>query len=77
MPHGNRLRRIAQDWLRDAKFGVLVHQGANSGPAFGNDWHLRDMYISSNAAYRHQVAQIWFTGKYLLARNDATLVAHI
>jgi len=44
------------DWFRDAKFGIFLHWGVYSVPAFGNEWYSRNMYIPDNAAYKHQVA---------------------
>ena len=44
------------DWFRDAKFGIFLHWGVYSVPAFGNEWYSRNMYIPANAAYKHQVA---------------------
>ena len=44
------------DWFRDAKFGIFLHWGVYSVPAFGNEWYSRNMYIPGNAAYKHQVA---------------------
>jgi len=44
------------DWFRDAKFGIFLHWGVYSVPAFGNEWYSRNMYIPGNAAYKHQIA---------------------
>jgi alpha-L-fucosidase len=44
------------DWFRDAKFGIFLHWGVYSVPAFGNEWYSRNMYIPGSAAYKHQVA---------------------
>ena len=44
------------DWFRDAKFGIFLHWGVYSVPAFGNEWYSRNMYIPGNAAYEHQIA---------------------
>ena len=32
------------DWFRDAKFGIFVHWGPYSVPAFGIEWYARNMY---------------------------------
>ena len=32
-------------WYRDAKFGIFIHWGAYSVPAFGSEWYPRQMYI--------------------------------
>lgn len=44
------------DWFRDAKFGIFLHWGVYSVPAFGNEWYSRNMYIPGNAAYEHHIA---------------------
>jgi Alpha-L-fucosidase len=44
------------EWFRNAKFGIFLHWGVYSVPAFGNEWYSRNMYIPNNAAYKHQVA---------------------
>jgi len=42
-------------WYRDAKFGIFIHWGVYSVPAFGNEWYPRNMYIEGNAAFKHHV----------------------
>jgi len=44
------------NWFRDAKFGIFIHWGVYSVPAFANEWYSRNMYVPGNAAYEHQVA---------------------
>ena len=34
-------------WYRDAKFGIFIHWGAYSVPAFGSEWYPRQMYIDA------------------------------
>jgi alpha-L-fucosidase len=46
----------APDWFRDAKFGIFLHWGVYSVPAFANEWYSRNMYVPGNAAFQHQVA---------------------
>ena len=41
------------DWYRDAKFGIFVHWGPYSVPAFGNEWYARNMYVVGQAEYDH------------------------
>lgn len=43
-------------WFRNAKFGIFIHWGVYSVPAFGNEWYSRNMYIQGSPDYRHQVA---------------------
>lgn len=44
------------EWFRDAKFGIFLHWGVYSVPAFGNEWYSRNMYVPGNSAFEHQVA---------------------
>src|SRR5947199_2851056 len=32
-------------WYEDAKFGIFIHWGAYSVPAFGSEWYPRNMYL--------------------------------
>ena len=32
------------EWFRDAKFGIFIHWGVYSVPAFGNEWYGHHMY---------------------------------
>lgn len=32
------------DWYQNAKFGIFIHWGVYSVPAFGNEWYPRHMY---------------------------------
>lgn len=44
------------DWFRDAKFGIFIHWGVYSVPAFGNEWYPRNMYIKDSPEYKHHIA---------------------
>src|SRR5437870_13887905 len=44
------------EWYRDAKFGIFIHWGVYSVPAFGNEWYPRLMYIDGSAEYKHHIA---------------------
>ena len=46
----------APGWYKDAKFGIFVHWGVYSVPAFGSEWYPRDMYIKGTDEYKHQIA---------------------
>src|SRR3546814_4283604 len=46
------------DWFRDAKFGIFIHWGAYSVPAFANEWYSRNMYVPGNRAYEHHPKKI-------------------
>lgn len=43
------------NWFRDAKFGIFLHWGVYSVPAFGNEWYSRNMYVPGNADYLHHI----------------------
>jgi alpha-L-fucosidase len=43
-------------WYEDAKFGIFIHWGAYSVPAFGNEWYPRSMYRPGTDEYKHQIA---------------------
>lgn len=43
-------------WFRDAKFGVFVHWGPYSVPAFGNEWYSRNMYLPGEPEFEHHRA---------------------
>lgn len=44
------------DWFRDAKFGVFLHWGVYSVPAFANEWYSRNMYVHGSPAYAYHRA---------------------
>ena len=39
--------RVPQ-WYRNAKFGIFIHWGLYSVPAFENEWYPRNMYIEGS-----------------------------
>jgi alpha-L-fucosidase len=43
------------DWYVDGKFGIFVHWGLYSVPAFGNEWYPRNMYKKGEPAFEHHV----------------------
>ena len=43
-------------WFRDAKFGIFIHWGVYSVPAFGSEWYSRNMYQRDNPAFQHHIA---------------------
>lgn len=45
-------------WYQDAKFGVFIHWGVYSVPAFANEWYARNMYIQGSPEYEHHI-QTW------------------
>ncbi len=44
------------DWYMDAKFGIFIHWGVYSVPAFDSEWYPRVMYIEGSDAYKHHIA---------------------
>ena len=46
----------APEWYKDAKFGIFIHWGAYSLPAFGSEWYPRNMYEPGFDAYKHHIA---------------------
>ena len=43
----------APKWFRNAKFGIFIHWGLFSVPAFRNEWYSRNMYIQSMEEWQH------------------------
>ena len=43
-------------WYKDAKFGIFIHWGVYSVPAFANEWYPRDMYREGSDEYKHHIA---------------------
>lgn len=37
------------EWYQDAKFGIFIHWGVYSVPAFGNEWYPREMYNATKS----------------------------
>jgi alpha-L-fucosidase len=44
------------EWYKDAKFGVFIHWGVYSVPAFGSEWYPRLMYMQGSPENLHEVA---------------------
>jgi alpha-L-fucosidase len=45
------------EWYKDAKFGIFIHWGVYSVPAFGSEWYPRDMYRKDSNEYKHHLAR--------------------
>lgn len=41
------------EWYKNAKFGIFVHWGIYSVPAFDNEWYSRNMYLEGDVAYEY------------------------
>jgi alpha-L-fucosidase len=44
------------EWYKDAKFGIFIHWGVYSVPAYGSEWYPREMYIQGSDVYKHHIA---------------------
>lgn len=42
-------------WYRKGRFGLFVHWGVYSVPAFGNEWYPRRMYLKFDPCFKHRV----------------------
>ena len=42
------------DWFQDAKFGIFIHWGVYSVPAFASEWYPRDMYRKDSKEFKHE-----------------------
>ena len=43
------------EWYQNAKFGIFIHWGVYSVPAFRNEWYPRNMYIQGSDEYEHHI----------------------
>ena len=43
------------EWYQQAKFGIFIHWGVYSVPAFGNEWYSRHMYVQGSREFEHHV----------------------
>lgn len=41
------------EWYKNAKFGIFIHWGIYSVPAFGSEWYSRNMYIQGSPEFEH------------------------
>jgi alpha-L-fucosidase len=42
-------------WYEDGKFGIFIHWGIFSVPAFNNEWYSRNMYIQGSPEFEHHI----------------------
>jgi alpha-L-fucosidase len=40
-------------WFQDIKFGIFIHWGIYSVPAFDNEWYPRSMYLRDHICFEH------------------------
>ncbi|WP_353062413.1 alpha-L-fucosidase [Tunturibacter psychrotolerans] len=45
------------EWYKDAKFGIFIHWGLYSVPAFGSEWYPREMYVKGSEVNKHHLAK--------------------
>ena len=43
------------EWYKNAKFGIFIHWGVYSVPAFGSEWYPRMMYLQGTPVFEHHV----------------------
>lgn len=42
-------------WYQDVKFGIFIHWGVFSVPAFRSEWYPRNMYMEGSPEYQHHL----------------------
>jgi len=42
-------------WYQNAKFGIFIHWGVYSVPAYGNEWYPRQCYTEGTKTYYHHI----------------------
>jgi len=52
------------EWYKDAKFGIFIHWGVYSVPAFGNEWYPRNMYSAGSLENKHHIATYGAVDKF-------------
>jgi alpha-L-fucosidase len=43
------------EWYRNAKFGIFIHWGVYSVPAYSSEWYPRYMYIKDSPVYNYHI----------------------
>lgn len=43
------------EWYLNDKFGIFIHWGVYSVPAFGNEWYPRNMYLQDSKEFHHHL----------------------
>jgi len=51
-----RQHQVAK-WFDDAKFGIFIHWGVYSVPAYGSEWYPHYMYLKDSDIYKYHVQQ--------------------
>ncbi len=47
--------RDMPEWMYGGKFGIFIHWGVYSVPAFANEWYPRNMYRQGTPEYQHHI----------------------
>jgi len=56
-PNWDSLKQYSvPEWYLDAKFGIFIHWGVYSVPAFGNEWYPRNMYNHGSPEFEHHLS---------------------
>lgn len=56
--------KTTPDWYADAKFGIFLHWGVFSVPAFANEWYSRNMYQQGGSEYAYHRATFGPQGRF-------------
>lgn len=48
-------RHETPNWFKDSKFGIFIHWGVYSVPAFSSEWYSRNMYIQGSKEFEHHI----------------------
>ena len=43
-------------WYEEGRFGIFIHWGVYSVPAFGSEWYPRQMYLEGTKEFQHHRA---------------------
>ncbi|AAK43160.1 hypothetical protein SULI_04070 [Saccharolobus solfataricus] len=46
---------IVPSWFTTSKFGIFIHWGVYSVPAFGNEWYPRYMYMPDRPEHQYHL----------------------
>ncbi len=52
------------EWFRDAKFGIFIHWGVYSVPAYVSEWYPRNMYLQGSDEFKHHVERYGLQSKF-------------
>ena len=42
-------------WYEKLRFGIFIHYGVFTVPAYDNEWYARNMYVKDSVAYKHHI----------------------